>query len=106
MSAVAALRRFALVGFVTTALLFAYTVWQSYVGRLLLRDAQVTACERGRRDRSANALGWRTAEVARRKTGTATDLEAARRYAEIAFGLEARAHINCREEFPHPTLFP
>lgn len=70
--------------------------------REALRQAQLRGCERGKLDRAANSLGWRTAEAARRASGTVYDIEAARVYAEIATAQEQRSRINCATAFPKP----
>lgn len=101
---VLAVRRAAIALATIAAVLFVYTIWQSYAGRVALRDSQVAGCERAKSDRHVNALGWRTAEAARRASGTADDLVAANRYDNIAGSLEARASIDCNTAFPHPTL--
>lgn len=80
-------------------------VWSSsYAGRQALIKSQRAACERGKLDRAANAEGWRTAERARRATGTHADLIVAELYDRIATGLEARARIDCKEVFPDARL--
>lgn len=67
-----------------------------------LVHSQRRGCERSKLDRAANASGWRTAEHARRASGTPDDLMAARRYAQIATGLEDRARVDCTRQFPLP----
>lgn len=112
-----------------TAVVFA----QSYFGRKNLEQAEKQArkelvlsqragCQRGKKDRRANALGWRTAQAARmatlsedldiplkevknllsqpRKPDDPPDLTAARRYDKIAQGLEERSEISCAQAFP------
>jgi hypothetical protein len=112
-----------------TAVVFA----QSYFGRKNLekaeqkaRDALVVSqragCQRNKKDRRANALGWRTAQAARSSTladklkiplkeienlisqsskpDDPADLVAVRRYNKIAHELEKRSEINCARAFP------
>lgn len=112
-----------------TAVVFA----QSYFGRKNLEKAEKQArlelvmsqragCQRSKKDRRANALGWRTAQAARmsamaenvdiplkevenllkqpRKPNEPFDLVAARRYDKIAHELEKRSEINCAKAFP------
>jgi hypothetical protein len=100
------LRRLVTVFVAVAVLLFAYTIWQSYQGRLDIRRAQLAACARSKLDRLANAEGWRAAEHARRASGTPNDLEAASRYDVIATGLEKRGHIDCKTAFPPVSLRP
>jgi hypothetical protein len=81
------------------------SVWvSSYEGRVNLIHAQRQACQRGKLDRAANARGWRDAEQARRASGTPTDLRAAREYAALATGLEARSRIDCTRAFPDTSF--
>ena len=100
------LRRLVTVFVVAAVLLFAYTIWQSYQGRLDIRRAQIAACTRAKLDRLANAEGWRAAERARLATGTQSDRAAAARYDAIATGLEHRGHIDCEVVFPPASLRP
>lgn len=104
--AIRALMRLLAVGGLSILLLFVYTLWQSYEGRVDLRDSQVAGCQRALKDRKANAAGWRTAEGARRNSGALNDLRAADQYAGIVSGLEERAGIDCERAFPKPTLLP
>lgn len=83
-----------------------YVVAQSYDGRVEIRNNAYAGCQRGQLDRVANAAGWRTAEAARRASGTPADLVAAARYARIAGGLERRSRIDCSDAYPSPTLLP
>lgn len=76
---------------------------QSYYGRADLVRAQRIGCERGKLDRRANELGWRTAEAARRASGTRDDLRAAGRYAHIAQALHQRSLIDCAKAYPNPS---
>lgn len=83
--------------------LFVLFVWLTgYFGRVDIVDFQRRGCERGKLDRQANALGWRTAEAARRADG---QLVIADRYARIASGLERRSRVNCRDAYPDPGAF-
>jgi hypothetical protein len=84
--------------------LTALVVAQGYVGRAALRTSQLAGCERGKLDRAANAKGWRAAEAARRRSGTASDLRTAKLYAGIASGLEMRSRVVCETAFPAPRL--
>lgn len=89
----------------------------------LLRDR----CEINKTDRRANAVGWRTAQVARMSTvaqnlgismdevekrieqkpqpSDSFDLVAARKYDRVAGGLERRSRINCAKAFPKAKFF-
>lgn len=58
-------------------------------------SARKAGCERAKVDRTANADGWRTAEAARRASGTSSDIVAADRYQRVAESLEARSRISC-----------
>jgi cell division protein FtsL len=87
-------------------IIIAYVTWQSYEGRVLIVRAERAGCTRAKLDRQANADGWRAAEAARLKSGTANDLIAAARYNRIATGLEARGRIDCTTAFQSPSLFP
>jgi len=97
------LTRMVLVCFGVMIVLWGYVLWQSYEGRVDLVNNSRSACERGKKDRNANAEGWRIAEGARRAEGQ-TDV--ADKYAEIATGLEERGAINCSEVFPKASLLP
>lgn len=99
------LRRLVLVFATCIALLFAYTLYQSYSSRSDLHAAQVAACERGKLDRKANAEGWRAAELVRRQSGTPNDIVAADDYDRIADGLEERGRIDCHDAFPGASLW-
>jgi hypothetical protein len=83
-----------------------YVVAQSYDGRLQIRSNAVAGCERGKADRVVNAVGWRTAEAARRASGTPSDLVAAARYDRVASSLEQRSRLRCSSAYPKPTLLP
>lgn len=105
-----------------------YSVYSAYEGRKALVDSQRAGCERGKLDRSANAEGWRAAQVARTNTlakdmGTSVaavealfpqppkiddppDLVAARKYNRISSGLESRSKIDCKTAFPSAGLIP
>lgn len=80
-----------------------YVLWQSYEGRVALVDAQRAACERSKKDRAANAAGWRIAEEARRNEGQEV---VALAYSKIAEGLEERSQIVCDEAFPKASFIP
>lgn len=105
-----------------------YVFYQSYQGRSELVSDNRAACERGKKDRKANAEGWRTAETARLSTvaeqldisfaqakalekheltpDDPPDLVAARKYDKIARGLEKRSKIDCADAFPKAGLLP
>lgn len=84
-------------------LVVAYVFYQSYEGRANVVTAQRAACERGKKDRNANAEGWRIAQAARNADG---QTEVARKYSKIAAGLERRGRINCEKAFPKAGLIP
>lgn len=114
--------------FIVNLMVLSYVFYQSYKGREDLVTNNRAACEPAKRDRAANALGWRTAEIARLQTtaeqldisfGRAKameqnkppmvgppDLVAARRYNKIAFRLERRSKIDCSKVFPKAGLLP
>lgn len=113
--------------FLVNLMVLGYVFYQSYQGREDLVQNNRAACERGKLDRFANAVGWRTAETARLNTLADTlhisyaeakaleeheltpddppDLVAARKYNSIAFGLEKRSKIDCTKAFPKAGLF-
>lgn len=62
-------------------------------------ESRKAGCERAKADRVVNADGWRTAEAARRASGTPNDLVAADRYERDARSLEARSRISCGRIF-------
>lgn len=95
--------RLMIVGMVCLLLVVAYVFYQSYQGHLDLVDAQRNACERGKKDRKANAEGWRAAEAAREAEGQP---QVAAKYRRIAAGLERRGRINCSIAFPKESFFP
>lgn len=91
--------------------------WQSYQGRQALIESQRGGCERGKKDRTQNARGWRTAEVARRESATdmskppkirLADAAAALKYDRIATDLESRAdgNLDCQTVFPDASPLP
>lgn len=86
--------------FIATVTLIVLVFVFAAQARDALHESQLRACERGKLDRTANALGWRTAEAARRASGTKSDLRAADAYAQIAEGLERRSRIDCEKAFP------
>lgn len=92
--------RVAVLQMVATLALVLVVFYTAAQGREDLRQSQLRGCERGKLDRSANALGWRTAEHARRASGTPDDIKTANRYARIAGGLELRSRIDCARAFP------
>lgn len=122
------LAKLAITFFLVILVVIAYVLWQSYEGRVDLVNSTRSACERGKIDRSANASGWRTAEMARLVSAAEVlhisidaakqtlpqkplpndpeDLTAARRYSQIAAGLEERSRINCVHAFPNASFFP
>jgi hypothetical protein len=105
-----------------------YTFYQSYEGRVNTVTNQRKGFERTKKDRKANAQGWRTAQTARMKTvakeqhismatvakllhqkprpNEDSDLTAARKYDRIAYGLEQRSKITAEQAFPSARLFP
>lgn len=124
---------FVLGGLLLFLCLIVYVGWESRQGRTDLKksesrartaltNASREACERGKKDRRANAQGWRTAQTARMQSVSKDlkismrevlllithkptlkdppDLVAARRYNGIAIELEKRSKINCKEAFP------
>ncbi len=93
--------RFLITVLVVQLFLIGYVFIQSYDGRVKLVNNSRTACERGKKDRLANAEGWRIAQAARLADG---NVVVANRYADIAVGLENRGHIDCTEAFPDPSL--
>jgi len=74
-----------------------------WVGRSELRNSQVAGCERGKLDREANAAGWRIAQAARLADG---QFAVAKKYGQIAAGLEQRARIDCEKRYPAPSIIP
>ena len=83
--------------------LVAYVFGSAYSQRKTTWQNLVTGCERGKKDRAANASGWRTAEAARRADGQD---DVADKYAGIASGLEIRSLIVCVDAFKKPELLP
>lgn len=117
-----------MIGFGVGLLVLGYVLYQSYAGRVDLVKAQRIGCERGKKDRTANAEGWRAAEAARlsslskqmhitvdaawglvkqpRQPDDPPDLIAAWRYDRIAHGLEERSRISCTKVYPGASLLP
>lgn len=109
-------------------ILVGYVFFQSYQGRVDLVTSQRRSCELTKRDRAANARGWRTEEAARiialaearyisshaakqlitqdPMPNDLPDLIAARRYNKIASNLERRSRIHCAQAFPKAGFFP
>ena len=92
-----------IVAMVVQLFVIGYIFYQSYVGRSDVVSAQRKGCERGKKDRNANARGWRVAEHARRAGG---QIAVANFYAQIASGLEARRRIHCHDVYPDASLLP
>lgn len=84
-------------------LFIGYVFLQSYDGRKGVVRTQRAGCERGKRDRQANASGWRIAEAARRHDG---QIAVANKYANIAKELEQRSMIVCNKAFPSASVLP
>lgn len=121
------LGRLIVIGMIVQLMVIGYIFYANYEGRVDLVQAQRRGCRRGKLDRIANADGWRAAENARVSTAAKTlhlfpdevmvivrrkprrgeipDIKAARRFNRIADGLEKRAHIDCRKQFPDPEVF-
>jgi len=95
--------RFGLTVLLILLVVIGYVFYQSYQGRQDLVESQRAACERGKKDRNANADGWRIAEDARRAEG---QFDVANKYNKIATGLERRGRINCSIAFPKAGLLP
>jgi hypothetical protein len=122
------LAKLILIGLFVNLGVIGYVFYQSYAGREAVVKASRRGCDRSKRDREANAIGWRTAEVARLhgvarqlhislgdaealiqqkpQPGDLTDLTAARKYDQIAKGLEERSRISCSKAFPKAGLLP
>lgn len=79
-----------------------YVFYAGYQGRKALVTSQQVGCERGKKDRAANARGWRQAQKARKADG---DYAVARTYGNIALGLEKRSVIVCKDVFPNAKVF-
>lgn len=106
----------------------AYVFYSFYEGRKTTVENQRAGCERSKKDRDANAEGWRAAQMARMQSVVQTqhipldeveqlvlqepqlsdpsDLVAAKQYHNIASGLEKRSRINCSEAFPKASILP
>lgn len=117
-----------LIGLFVNLCVVGYVFYQSYMGREDVVMASLKGCDRSKKDREANAAGWRTAERARLSTlaknmgvplkdasvlivlkphnGDPPDLVAARKYNGIARGLEIRSRIRCKNAFPKARLLP
>ena len=79
------------------------SVWATgYNGRKDLVASQRRGCERGKLDRRAGALGWRTAQA---RATSQHQPEYATVYDNIAAGLEQRSRIDCKKVYPDPPLF-
>lgn len=122
------LAKMIIIGLIVNLGVIGYVFYQSYVGREAVVKASRRGCDRSKLDREANAVGWRTAEVARIHgaarqlhialddaealipqkpwPGEPTDLSTARKYDQIAKGLEARSRISCSKAFPKAGLLP
>lgn len=112
---VIAFTRLVIVMFAAILMIFAYTIWQSYEGRVGIRNATVAGCERSKLDRAANAAGWTAhATYINHVTSAASVQEdvksaarvAVRTYIRISRELRERAHIDCSSAFPKTSLFP
>lgn len=116
-----------IIGMLVQLAVIMYVFYSNYQGRQDLVKTQRAGCERGKKDRVANSIGWRAAERAREATAAKTlhistgqvtiilrqepkpneipDLRAARKYDRIASGLEERARIQCEKQFPDAEVF-
>jgi hypothetical protein len=92
-----------LAGMIALLFVVAYVFYTDYQGRKSEVAAVRSGCERDKRDRAANAEGWRIAEAARRAEGMN---DVANRYQRIASGMEERAKINCNKIYPSASFFP
>lgn len=95
--------RLVLIGMGCLILVVGYVFYQNYQGRNDLVEAQRKSCERAKKDRNANAAGWRIAETARRAEG---QFDVAEKYSRIATGLERRGRIICAIAFPKESVLP
>lgn len=102
---------------VAILILVAAVFYQSYVGRLDLRDSNIAGCERAKLDRSANVDAWTAARKARRElsndpTASRSQREdaaaAAITYTQTIDSLRSRLDrpFNCRVAFPAPSPIP
>ena len=125
--AIVGLVRLLILVMVLQLVIVGYVFYSNYQGRQDLVKSQRAGCERGKLDRGANAEGWRAAETARIASAAKTlhistdeatvlvrekpesnsipDVVAARRYDRIASGLEERARIVCKKQFPDAEVF-
>ena len=97
------LAKLLILGMLVQLLFIAYVFFQSYDGRKGVVHTQRIGCERAKRDRQANAVGWRIAEAARRAGG---QIVVANKYRHIASELEQRSKIDCEKAFPSATVLP
>lgn len=95
--------RLLIIGMFVQLFVVGYVFYQTYQGRTSLAHSQQRGCERGKKDRNANAQGWRIAEGARRANG---QTEIADHYARIAAGLEQRSRIDCAKAYPKASFLP
>jgi hypothetical protein len=92
-----------LIGMAVQLVVLGYVFYTDYQGRKDLVTATREGCGRDKKDREANAEGWRIAEAARREED---QNDVANRYARIASGMEERAKINCDQRYPPASFFP
>lgn len=91
------------IGMVVQLGVIAYVIYSNYQGRQALVKSQRAGCARELLDRSANAQGWRIAQVARLQDG---QIVVAQRYGAISLGFEKRSRIDCKDVYPDAQLFP
>jgi hypothetical protein len=101
-------------GVIALVALTAALWYGGYSSRVTMVGNQREECERAKRDRAANARGWREAQRARQQTADdpaassnarSSASREARTYGRIAGAQERRATIVCREAFVDPPLF-
>ena len=88
---------------VTQLFVLGYAFYTDYSGRKALSTAVLEGCQRDKRSRIANAVGWRIAEDARQQSG---DISVANRYSKLAETLEEAARVDCHKEFPKASIIP
>lgn len=95
--------RLMLVGMTLFLVLIGYVFYQSYEGRVNIVNAQRTACERGKKDHTNSALGWRALQDQANSQGQPWFSVT---YSKVAGYFEIRSQISCAKAFPKAGFLP
>lgn len=97
------LAKIVVLGMLVQLMVIGYIFVASHSTSDTIVNAARAGCERNKRDRRANAEGWRIAQSARWASG---DFAVSRRYGKLASQLESRSRLNCKKTYPKARLLP